>query len=144
MLAPCKQSCDTPRQHIKKQRHYFTNKDPNNLTPIMAKVSTCISLASSSGHLDYNCQNPTETSSSKERSLFQGNKGTHRNQDSHSFLSTRPLNPTSEPAPETVSLPLIFGAHRTVPETTPPSSLKLLEASWHCSGRSPSPRERIR
>ena len=26
MLAPWKKSCDQPRQHIKKQRHYFTNK----------------------------------------------------------------------------------------------------------------------
>ena len=28
MLAPWKKSCDTPRQHIIKQRHYFTNKGP--------------------------------------------------------------------------------------------------------------------
>ena len=27
-LAPWKKSCDQPRQHIKKQRHYFTNKGP--------------------------------------------------------------------------------------------------------------------
>ena len=27
MLAPRKKSCDKPRQHIKKQRHYFANKD---------------------------------------------------------------------------------------------------------------------
>ena len=26
MLAPWKKSYDQPRQHIKKQRHYFTNK----------------------------------------------------------------------------------------------------------------------
>ena len=26
MLTPWKQSCDQPRQHIKKQRHYFANK----------------------------------------------------------------------------------------------------------------------
>ena len=26
MLAPWKESCDQPRQHIKKQRHCFTNK----------------------------------------------------------------------------------------------------------------------
>ena len=25
-LAPCKKSCDQPRQHIKKQRHYFADK----------------------------------------------------------------------------------------------------------------------
>ena len=28
MLAPCKKSYDQPRQHIKKQRHYFGNKVP--------------------------------------------------------------------------------------------------------------------
>ena len=27
MLTPWKKSCDQPRQHIKKQRHYFANKD---------------------------------------------------------------------------------------------------------------------
>ena len=26
MLIPCKESCDQPRWHIKKQRHYFANK----------------------------------------------------------------------------------------------------------------------
>ena len=26
MLTPWKESCDQPRQHIKKQRHYFVNK----------------------------------------------------------------------------------------------------------------------
>ena len=26
MLAPWKKSCDQPRQHVKKQRHYFANK----------------------------------------------------------------------------------------------------------------------
>ena len=29
MLTPCKQSYDQPRQHIKKQRHYFVNKGPS-------------------------------------------------------------------------------------------------------------------
>ena len=29
MLALWKKSYDQPRQHIKKQRHYFTNKDPS-------------------------------------------------------------------------------------------------------------------
>ena len=28
MFAPWKESYDQPRQHIKKQRHYFTDKDP--------------------------------------------------------------------------------------------------------------------
>jgi len=29
MLAPCKKSYNKPRQCIKKQRHYFANKDPS-------------------------------------------------------------------------------------------------------------------
>ena len=29
MLAPWKKSCDLPRQHIKKQRHYFANEGPS-------------------------------------------------------------------------------------------------------------------
>ena len=29
MLAPWKKSYDQPRQHTKKQRHYFANKDPS-------------------------------------------------------------------------------------------------------------------
>ena len=29
MLAPWKESYDQPRQHIKKQRHYFANKSPS-------------------------------------------------------------------------------------------------------------------
>ena len=29
MLTPWKESCDQPRQHIKKQRHYFINKGPS-------------------------------------------------------------------------------------------------------------------
>ena len=28
-LAPWKKSYDQPRHHIKKQRHYFANKDPS-------------------------------------------------------------------------------------------------------------------
>ena len=28
MLVPWKESYDQPRHHIKKQRHYFANKDP--------------------------------------------------------------------------------------------------------------------
>ena len=30
MLAPWKESCFKPRQHIKKQRHHFAKKGPNN------------------------------------------------------------------------------------------------------------------
>ena len=29
MLAPWKKSDDQPRHHVKKQRHYFANKDPS-------------------------------------------------------------------------------------------------------------------
>ena len=29
MLAPWKKSYDEPRQHVKKQRHYFANKGPS-------------------------------------------------------------------------------------------------------------------
>ena len=29
MITPWKESCNQPRQHIKKQRHYFVNKDPS-------------------------------------------------------------------------------------------------------------------
>ena len=29
MLSPWKESYDQPRQHIKKQRHYFANKGPS-------------------------------------------------------------------------------------------------------------------
>ena len=29
MLAPWKKSYDQPKQHIKKQRHYFANKHPS-------------------------------------------------------------------------------------------------------------------
>ena len=27
--APCKENYDKPKQHIKKQRHHFTNKSPH-------------------------------------------------------------------------------------------------------------------
>ena len=29
MFAPWKKSCDQPRQHIKKQKHYIANKSPS-------------------------------------------------------------------------------------------------------------------
>ena len=32
MLAPSKKSYNQPRQHIKKQTHYFANKDPSSLS----------------------------------------------------------------------------------------------------------------
>ena len=36
MLAPWKKGYDQPRQHIKKQRHYFANKGPSSLVKAMA------------------------------------------------------------------------------------------------------------
>ena len=38
MLAPQKKSCDQPRQHIKKQRHYFANKGPSSQTMVLPVV----------------------------------------------------------------------------------------------------------
>ena len=35
MLAPWKKSYDQPRQHIKKQRHYFGDKGPSSLVKAM-------------------------------------------------------------------------------------------------------------
>ena len=35
MLAPWKKSCDKPRQHIKKQKHYFANKGPSMVFPVV-------------------------------------------------------------------------------------------------------------
>ena len=40
MLAPWKKSYDQPRQHIKKQRHYFANKGPSSQTLIFPVVIT--------------------------------------------------------------------------------------------------------
>ena len=38
MLAPWKKSYDQPRQHIKKQRHYFANKGPSSQTTVFPVV----------------------------------------------------------------------------------------------------------
>ena len=40
MLAPWKKSYDQPRQHIKKQRHYFANKGPSSQGYVFS--SSCI------------------------------------------------------------------------------------------------------
>ena len=37
-LTPWKQSYDQPRQHIKKQRHYFANKGPSSQGYLMRRV----------------------------------------------------------------------------------------------------------
>ena len=38
MLAPWKKSYDQPRQHIKKQRHYFANKGPSSQAMVFPVV----------------------------------------------------------------------------------------------------------
>ena len=38
MLAPWKKSYDQPRQHIKKQRHYFANEDPSSQSMVFPVV----------------------------------------------------------------------------------------------------------
>ena len=38
MLAPWKKSYDQPRQHIKKQRHYFASKGPSSQTTVFPVV----------------------------------------------------------------------------------------------------------
>ena len=38
MLTPWKQSYDQPRQHIKKQRHYFVNKSPSSQAMVFPVV----------------------------------------------------------------------------------------------------------
>ena len=42
LLTPWKESYDQPRQHIKKQRHYFTNKGPSSLEKAMAAHSSTL------------------------------------------------------------------------------------------------------
>ena len=37
MLAPLKKSYDKPRQHIKKQRHYFANKGPSSQSYVFSR-----------------------------------------------------------------------------------------------------------
>ena len=38
MLTPWKKSYDQPRQHIKKQRHYFANKVPSSQFSLVAQL----------------------------------------------------------------------------------------------------------
>ena len=45
MFAPEKKSYDQPRQHIKKQRHYFANKDPSSQGYGFSMGEFCIKLA---------------------------------------------------------------------------------------------------
>ena len=37
-LAPWKKSYDQPRQHIKKQKHYFANKGPSNQSMVFPVI----------------------------------------------------------------------------------------------------------
>ena len=41
MLAPWKKSHEKPRQHIKKQRHYFANKSPSMVNAMVFPVIMC-------------------------------------------------------------------------------------------------------
>ena len=45
-LKGCRQaeSYDQPRQHIKKQRHYFANKGPSNLVKAMVFLWSCMDV----------------------------------------------------------------------------------------------------
>ena len=42
MLTPWKESCDQPRQHIKKQRHYFANKYPSSQGYVFSSSHICM------------------------------------------------------------------------------------------------------
>ena len=42
MLAPWKKSCDQPRKHIQKQRHYFANKGPSSQSCGFSSSHVCM------------------------------------------------------------------------------------------------------
>ena len=44
-LAPWKKNCDQPREHIKKQRHYFANKGPSSQAVVYGCESWTIKKA---------------------------------------------------------------------------------------------------
>jgi len=43
-LPPWKESYDQPRQHIKKQRHYFANKSPSSQGYVMPFQQSCMDV----------------------------------------------------------------------------------------------------
>ena len=45
MLAPWKKSYDQPRQYVKKQRHFFANKDPSSQSYVSFQLS-CMAVKS--------------------------------------------------------------------------------------------------
>ena len=44
MLAPCKKSYEQPRQHIKKQRHYFADKGPSSQSYGFSSSHSCMDV----------------------------------------------------------------------------------------------------
>ena len=58
MLASWKKSYDQPRQHIKKQRHYFANKSPSSKT---------YGFSSSHAHAWHECESWTRKKSVRQR-----------------------------------------------------------------------------
>ena len=44
MLTPWKKSYDQPRQHIKKQRHYFANKGPSSQSYGFSSIHVSVGL----------------------------------------------------------------------------------------------------
>ena len=47
MLAPCSNSYDQPRQHIKKQKHYFANKGPSSQSYDFSSTHVCMYVCES-------------------------------------------------------------------------------------------------
>ena len=62
MLAPWKKSYDQPRQHIKKQRHYFANKGPSSQAMVFNMLSRLVIpfLPRNKGLLISSLQSPSE------------------------------------------------------------------------------------
>ena len=60
MLAPWKKSYDRPRQHIKKQRHYFDNKGPSSQSYVF--FNSHVWMGEGNGNpLQYSClENPMD------------------------------------------------------------------------------------
>lgn len=121
----------------------------------MTTFSIFISLAASQEYLKLaSNRTPLKTpSSSKGISLLQANRNQGKEQQldfsvglSRTKVTVSPIplvHKTSEPASLVClsedKLSLFFDAHRMVPEMPDPSSLLLMEASWHFWMLSPSP-----
>src|SRR5574337_1012771 len=97
MLAPWKKSYDQPRQHIKKQRHYFANKGPSSQSygfsssvQFISVAQSCLTLCDpmngSTPGLPVHHQLPEFTQ-------------THVHQVSDAIQPSHPLSSPSPPAP---------------------------------------------